>query len=263
MPEVSANGEGATLYVIPGSHACRTAMLMLEHKGIPYRRVELVTGMHPMAVRALGFAGHREPIRKVDGRTHRWLAMIDRAGTVPALRYGSARVQANIPIARFLDEVRPDPPLLPAGAGRDEVLEAERWGDEVLQMAARRIVLGAASRDIGELCGRGGAGRLGALLAGNLPMRIVSSRMAGFTFRANPDGEARLLAELPAMFDRVDEWIAAGVLDGTELNAADFMIAPSLALLSYRHDLAPEIASRPLGHPVDRLLPDLAAAASG
>ena len=25
------------LYVIPGSHACRSAMLMLEHKGRPYR----------------------------------------------------------------------------------------------------------------------------------------------------------------------------------------------------------------------------------
>jgi hypothetical protein len=31
----------ATLYVIPGSHACRAGMLMLEHKGIAYRTVEL------------------------------------------------------------------------------------------------------------------------------------------------------------------------------------------------------------------------------
>ena len=254
--------DSATLYVIPGSHACRAAMLMLEHKGVPFRRVELMTGMHPLAVRALGFPGHREPIRTVDGRTHRWLAMLDRAGTVPALRYGSVRVQANIPIARFLDELRPEPPLLPADARRDEVLAAERWGDEVLQMAARRIVLGAASRDIGELRSRGGEGRLGALLAGSLAMRIASSRTAGFTFRANADGEARQLAALPAMMDKVDAWIAAGVLDGAELNAADFMIAPSLALLSYRRDLADEIAGRPLGHLVDRLLPDPAAAAS-
>ena len=31
------------LYVIPGSHACRSAMLMLEHKQVPYERAEIVT----------------------------------------------------------------------------------------------------------------------------------------------------------------------------------------------------------------------------
>ena len=97
---MAAADESATLYVIPGSHACRTAMLMLDHKAIAYRRVELITGMHPFAVRMLGFAGHREPIRTVDGRTHMALAMIDRAGTVPALRHGAERIQANIEIAQ-------------------------------------------------------------------------------------------------------------------------------------------------------------------
>ena len=45
---------GAKLYVIPGSHACRTASLMLEHKHIPYDTVELPTGLHPFLVRARG-----------------------------------------------------------------------------------------------------------------------------------------------------------------------------------------------------------------
>jgi hypothetical protein len=34
------------LYVILGSHACRTGMLKLEHKGIDYERVELPAGLH-------------------------------------------------------------------------------------------------------------------------------------------------------------------------------------------------------------------------
>ena len=62
------------------------------------------------------------------------------------------------------------------------------------------------------------------------------------------------------MLDRVDEWVAAGVLGGGELNAADFMIAPSLALLSYRGDLAAEIKARPCGALLDRLLPEPRAA---
>ena len=48
----------AKLYVILGSHACRTGMLMLEHKGIEYERVELPAGLHPVALRLRGFAGN-------------------------------------------------------------------------------------------------------------------------------------------------------------------------------------------------------------
>ena len=32
----------AKLYVIPGSHPSWSAKLMLEHKGIPYKRVDLM-----------------------------------------------------------------------------------------------------------------------------------------------------------------------------------------------------------------------------
>ncbi|HXP37724.1 MAG TPA: glutathione S-transferase N-terminal domain-containing protein, partial [Solirubrobacteraceae bacterium] len=58
------------LYVVLGSHACRSGSLMLEHKGIAHRRVVLPTGAHPLLARALGFPGHRVPIRSVDGATH-------------------------------------------------------------------------------------------------------------------------------------------------------------------------------------------------
>jgi hypothetical protein len=34
--------EEAKLYVIPGSHPSRTGMLMLERKGIPYKRIDLM-----------------------------------------------------------------------------------------------------------------------------------------------------------------------------------------------------------------------------
>ena len=50
--------EQPRLYVILGSHACRAGMLMLDHKGIPYRTVTLPTGLHPLVVRLRGFPGH-------------------------------------------------------------------------------------------------------------------------------------------------------------------------------------------------------------
>jgi glutathione S-transferase len=61
--------------------------------------------------------------------------------------------------------------------------------------------------------------------------------------------------ELPALLDRIDAWIAEGVLGGPELNAADFMVAPSLALILYRPDVMPMFEGRPALGLVDRLLP--------
>jgi len=56
------------------------------------------------------------------------------------------------------------------------------------------------------------------------------------------------------MLDRIDAWIADGVLGGAQLNAADFMVAPSLALILYRSDVLPILRRPPGPRPVDRLL---------
>ena len=58
------------------------------------------------------------------------------------------------------------------------------------------------------------------------------------------------------LLDRVDGWIESGVLNGERLYAADFMIAPSLALLCYRPDARAEVERRPAIRLVDRVLPD-------
>jgi glutathione S-transferase len=253
--DAPAPGTGtAALYVITGSHACRTAMLMLEHKGITFRRVVLPTGLHPMLVRACGFPGHSTPIRTVDGATHRELALLDRMGTVPALRLGAERVQTNRAIARFLDRVAPEPALFPADAdSRLEVERAESWADEVLQMAARRAVL---ATPVDELSQRGGKGRLGPLLTSSDWARPHLARMAGRSFRAGSAQQQRVLESMPGLFDQIDYWVEQGVLGGPELNAADFTIAPSLALLSYRADLSRSLSGRPAGALRDRLLPE-------
>jgi glutathione S-transferase len=250
--------EQATLYVIPGSHACMTSRLMLEHKGIAYRCVELPTGAHGLIVRMHGFPGHRKPIRTVDGNAHRSLATLDRLGTVPALRFRSEKVQTNRKIARFLDRVQPQPPLFPADRDlRRAVEEAEEWGDETFQMAARRITLCGAAHGLDSMHERGNRGRLGPLLATNESMRVISGRVASrLVFRADSEAERTLLEELPAMLAKIDAWIESGVLDAPELNAADFTIASSLALISYRLDLRADIEARGAGAWLERVLPE-------
>jgi hypothetical protein len=87
-----------------------------------------------------------------------------------------------------------------------------------------------------------------------------SSLSAAVMFGADARTEREMLATVPAALDRVDGWIADGVLDGAELNAADFATVPSLALLAYRLDLRAEIEARPCGRLVERVLPEPAVA---
>ena len=245
------------LYVIPGSHACRSAMLMLEHKRLPYRRVDIVTLLHPLVVRLHGFDAGGQT-RSAGGRRTFGLRLGDRLGTVPALAADGQRISTNHGIARFLDEHHSEPPLFPADPEqRAAVEDAERWANETLQMAARRILGAAVLSDPAAIGGSTGDGRLGYLLYKRaLTRRLIVPRILGGVFATNPRQDRELLAELEAMLDRIDAWIANGVLGGEQLNAADFMIAPSLALILYRPDVMPLFQGRPALELVDRLLPE-------
>src|SRR3954467_4135784 len=101
------------LYVIPGSHACRSAILMLEHKRVPYRRVDFVTLTHPVAARLLGFDAGGET-RTAGGHRTSPIRFGDRLGTVPALSCDHERISTNRRIARFLDQRHPEASLFPA-----------------------------------------------------------------------------------------------------------------------------------------------------
>jgi glutathione S-transferase len=245
------------LYVIPGSHACRSAMLMLEHKRAPYRRVDIVTLLHPLVARLHGFDAGGQT-RTAGGRRTPGLRLGDRLGTVPALAANGDRISTNHRIARFLDERHPEPPLFPADPEqRASVEEAERWANETLQMAARRIPGVAMVRDPAAFARSSGDGRLGYLLyKRRLARRLIIPRILHGVFAASPKAECDPVAELPAMLDRIDAWIADGVLGGAHLNAADFMVAPSLALILYRPDVMPLFEGRPALELVDRLLPE-------
>jgi glutathione S-transferase len=245
------------LYVIPGSHACRSAMLMLEHKQVPYRRIDVITLTHPVRVRLHGFSagGHT---RNAGGRRTFGLRLGDRLGTVPAFAAGRDRISTNHGIARYLDEKHPDPPLFPVDPDlRVAVEEAEAWANEELQMAARRIPGAAAVDDPAAFAEATGDGRMGHLLyKSERVRRLVVPHILARIFRASPAKDDELLAELERMLDHVDALIGEGVLNGSELNAADFMVAPSLALILYRPDVRPMFEGRPALELVDRLLPE-------
>jgi glutathione S-transferase len=229
----------AKLYVIPGSHPSKAAELMLEHKGIPFKRVDLVTSMHRPVLKLLGFPGKTVPAMKADGR----------------------KVQGTREISRTLDELRPDLPLVPSGAVR----EAERWGDEELQPIPRRLAWWALLHMSGKE--RTEAARLslqgyrvglpiGIAARTVLPIAKVSARYNNSTDEAVQAD----LAAVPARIDRVDALLAEGVIGGEQPNAADFQIATSVRLMLAFEDLRPYIEGRPAADHARRIVPDYDAA---
>lgn len=244
-----------TLYTIP-THPGRSAMLMLEHKQLPYRRVELLSVLHPLSVRLRGFDAGGET-RTADGRRTLGIRLADLLGTVPALAADGQRISTNRQIARFLEDRHPEPALFPADPDqRRAVEEAERWGNDTFQMAARRLLLAAAARDPAGFSHSSANGRIGYLLYRNELLRRLAIPLIASAFAVNKGSDRKLLAELPHMLDRIDAWIADGVLGQQQLNVADFMIAPSLALILYRPDVLPMFEGRPSLALVDRLLPE-------
>jgi len=226
----------ATLYAIPGSHAVRTGELMLEHKGVDFRRVNFPPGPHRLLVRLIGFPGDRVPAVKFDdGR----------------------RAQGTRELPRVLDELVPEPRLVPDDP---RALEAERWADDVLQQWARRMVASAGSRDPDALAGRGADGRLGVLLTRHERPRRTVARAVLMAFLVTKEQLRDDRERTGEILDRVDGWIADGVLNGDELHSPDLAIASSLALVEYIVALQPELRRRPLMELIERVFSDRGAA---
>ncbi len=223
------------LYVIPASHPATAAKAMLDYKGIPYKRTDLMPGIHKGVLRALRFSGTTVPAIKIDGR----------------------RVQGSRAIARELDRIQPEPPLFPSDPGaRVAVEEAERFGDEDLQAPIRRILWNAVKRDRSVMMDYGAGARLG------IPLDIAvktSAPLVAYAARYNEASDENVrhdLAALPGMLQRIDDWCEAGVLNGEQLNAGDFQIAPSIRLAMTLDDLRPSIEGRPAGAMALRVVPE-------
>jgi glutathione S-transferase len=206
---------------------------MLESKGLDYKPIWLLPGLHPALLRTRGFRG----------------------GTVPAMKIDGRKLQGSRTISRALEELQPDPPLFPADPEkRLQVEEAERWGDEVLQDVPRRIVRWMSvhlpetrvmiAREIGVPLPRFAAWI-------NAP---TARRMAN---KVNSDAEIQnAIAQVPQVLDHVDDLLEKGVIGGDSPNAADFQIATSVRALLTVRDLDAVTKGRPSADLAMRLIPE-------
>jgi glutathione S-transferase len=226
---------GVRLFTIPGSHPGWTARLMLEYKGIGYKRTDLLPVVSWVVLKTLRFPGVTVPAIKIDGR----------------------KVQGSREISRELERIKPDPPLFPSDPDhRAAVEEAERFGDEELQHPIRQILLRSWRKNTSPLGSYLEGARIGmphglaAKTAG--PFIALDGRANG----ASEENVRRDISILAGLLARVDDWIAEGVLGGEQLNAADFQIAPSLRLAMSLEDLRPAIENRPAGELALRVVPN-------
>jgi glutathione S-transferase len=222
------------LYLVHGSHPSAAVARALEMKGLPYRVVELLPPMHA-AVQRVRFG----------------------ARTVPAVRLEDGqRISGSMAIMRKLEELAPAPPLFPADpAARAEVERIERWADEVWQAVARRLLWVAFARSPRAMPSYQEHARL------RLPAPVVYAVAPFATFAERKmhdatDERARDdLRALSGHVDRIDGWLAAGVLGDETPNAADLQVATSSRLLLTIGDVRPVFAGRPCEEHALRLFP--------
>lgn len=214
----------ARLYMVHGSHPCETVAKAFELKGVPYKRVELPASTQPLVMSML-FGGR----------------------TVPGVKFEDGeKVQGSRRILRALEDRVPTPPLYDGPAGASAILAAEQWGDDVFQSVPRRLLWPAFTKHRAAMHGFQEGQKSPKLpkpvvIAASYAVLPIERKMNGVT-----DEAVRAdIAELPLLLDQVDEYIAAGTLNGEQPNAADLQIAPSIALLWALEDIRPLIAGRP------------------
>ena len=215
----------AKLYVVHGSHPCATARRALDMKAVPYEVVELLPPLHA-ALQRLRF-GTR---------------------TVPGLVLESGeKLTGSRAILRRLEELAPEPPLFPADPGaRAEVERAEEWGDDLWQPMARRLVWTTLAMAPRAMVSYQDGSRLPRLPPP--AVRALAPIVVGVERRLNGAQDSAVRADLRALprhLDRIDGWLAGGVLGGETVNAADLQIATTSRLMLTIGDVRPFFAGRP------------------
>jgi glutathione S-transferase len=212
------------LYVLPGSHPCAAVEAALILKGIEFDRVDLL----PMTQMLIGPLRYGGP-------------------TVPGMRLGGEKLVGSRTIMRRLDELKSEPLLLPPPGDEQyaPVLEAERWGDEVLQSAPRRIIDVAFLRRPLAMESYAGDAKLPIPHALRRPAMPMTAKLMAFKNKARDESARADIAALPGQLDQVDSWIEEGLIGGERPNAADLQIGSTIRLLLSIGDVRPLIEGRP------------------
>ncbi len=107
------------------SHYCEKIRLILDYKGLPYRKVEVTPGVGQIDLYKL--SGQRQ---------------------VPVLKDGAEVIADSTAIAKYLEQRYPERPILPSDPKQRALcLILEEWADESIGLNARKAMLGAFNQN--------------------------------------------------------------------------------------------------------------------
>lgn len=218
----------AKLVGVPGSHPVISAELMLRHKGVEYTRLDLPNMTHKLMLPLLRYRGSTVPVMTIEGK----------------------RVSGTMKIARALEALVPEPPMLIDDAGE------EAWADSVLQDGVRQLARYAIGQDEEAMASFLQQPLLGIPVNVVKPALPVLRPVVARQMRPKPGTAEACLQALPGQLDRVDALLAEGVIGGERPNVVDFQVAPSVRLMLTFDQLREAIDARPAGQHARRFVPD-------
>lgn len=113
------------LYQFEMSHYVEKVRLILDYKGLPYRKIEVTPGIGQLEL--FQMSGQRK---------------------VPVLKDGSEIIPDSTAIAEYLDRKYPEKPIIPTDPKqKGQVLLIEQWADESLGINARKGLIGSLSQN--------------------------------------------------------------------------------------------------------------------
>lgn len=113
------------LYQFELSHYCEKVRLILDYKGLTYRKIEVTPGIGQLDLFRL--SGQRQ---------------------VPVLKDGAQVIADSTAIAFYLDQQYPDRPIVPTDPQQRALcLLMEEWADESIGLNGRKVMLGAFSQN--------------------------------------------------------------------------------------------------------------------
>ncbi|MGG6294439.1 glutathione S-transferase family protein [Leptolyngbya sp. AN02str] len=113
------------LYQFELSHFCEKIRLILDYKGLPYRKIEVTPGLGQLDVYRL--SGQRQ---------------------VPILKDGNEVIADSTAIADYLEKKYPERPIIPESPKlRGLTLLIEQWADESLAINGRKCMVDGLGKD--------------------------------------------------------------------------------------------------------------------
>ena len=196
---------------------CLKVRMALQAKGLSFREVEVMPGIGQIGLFRL--SGQRQ---------------------VPVLVDGDDVVADSSAICRHLEELRPEPPLIPSDPQqRAQMQLIEDWADTTLAAAVRAALLQAAADD---------AQLRDVLLPDDVPspVRQVMSGLPGGWLSSlgellGQEQRASMLSSLCAVADGLD---LNGCLVGAAISLADIAVGAQLSLLRFPASAGDSLAGR-------------------